>query len=292
MVDYVQLIGRAVAKLSPNTREQRLALYDRARGTLADKLRANDPILSHTDLRAEQTALEAAILRVERDAVSRSASPQPRPTYERYEYRDRPPLKDSRNRLRIVAGTFGVALILIVGAAAYSFWPRSLDDVRTIAKPRNVSSISGPTDTKSDYVRLRQLVYYRTNQPVGTIVVDKSQTFLYVVQPNLSALRYSIGVGTQCAALAGLYHVVRKEEFTGGKQSGQQSAATVIDPTRNALGSRVLYLDKEDYRIHGFDTSTRLSLPEGCIWLVNDDVIYLYDRTPLKTRVIVADQPN
>src|SRR6516164_8474206 len=128
MVDYVQLIGRAVAKLSPNTREQRLALYDRARGTL--------------------------------------------------------------------------------------------DDVRTIAKPRNVSSISVPTDTKSDYVRLRQLVYYRTNQPVGTIVVDKSQTFLYVVQPNLSALRYSIGVGTQCAALAGLYHVVRKEEFTDGKQSG------------------------------------------------------------------------
>ena len=292
MVDYVQLIGRAVAKLNPNTREQRQELYERARKTLADKLRVNDPILLHTDLRAEQTALEAAILRVERDAVSRAAPPQPRPTYERYDYRGRPPLKDSRKRLRIVAGTFGVALILIVGATAYSFWPRSLDEVRTIAKPRNVFSISVPTDTKSDYVRLRQLVYYRTNQPVGTIVVDKSQTFLYVVRPNLSALRYSIGVGTQCAALAGLYHVVRKEEFTDGKQSGQQSAAPVIDATRNALGSRVLYLDKEDYRIHGFDTSTGLSLPEGCIWLVNDDVIYLYDRTPLKTRVIVADQPN
>jgi L,D-transpeptidase catalytic domain len=289
MVDYVQLIGRAVAKLSPNTREQRQALYDRARRTLAEKLRANDPILSHTDLRAEQAALEAAILRVEKDAVNRAAPPQPQHTYERYEYRDRPPLKDSRKRLRIVASAFGVALILIVGAAAYSFWPHNLDEVRTIAKSRNVSSISVPTDTKSDYVRLRQLVYYRTNQPVGTIVVDKSQTFLYVVRPNLSALRYSIGVGTQCAALAGLYHVVRKEEFTGGKQSGQQS---VIDPTRNALGSRVLYLDKEDHRIHGFDTSTGLSLPEGCIWLVNDDVIYLYDRTPLETRVIVADQPN
>jgi lipoprotein-anchoring transpeptidase ErfK/SrfK len=133
-----------------------------------------------------------------------------------------------------------------------------------------------PPETRTNYVRLRQLVYYRSNQPVGTIVVDKTQTFLYVVRPNVSALRYSIGVGTECTALAGLYHVVRKEELPGG--SG--------DP----LGARVLYLDK-DYRIHGLNASTATGqrLSDGCIRLVNDDLIYLYDRTPLENRVVVSN---
>jgi lipoprotein-anchoring transpeptidase ErfK/SrfK len=106
-------------------------------------------------------------------------------------------------------------------------------------------------------------------------VVDKSQTFLYVVRPNLSALRYSIGVGTECTALSGLYHVARKEELPGAKQP--------------ALGSRVIYLDKDDYRIHGLEGSARPSLSEGCIRLINDDVIYLYNHTPLQTRVVVAN---
>ena len=51
------------------------------------------------------------------------------------------------------------------------------------------------------YVYLRQPVYYRTTHPVGTIVVDKQQSFLYVVRPSLSALRYGIGVGSDCIDL-------------------------------------------------------------------------------------------
>ena len=290
MVDYVQLISRAVATLDPNTREARQALYQRARQTLVDKLRSIDPALSHTNLETERAALESAIQQVERDAVRRAVPPQRQPaqdrtqdrtqerTQERYNYRDRPPLKDPRNWLRTAAVALGVLLIFAVGVGIYSFWPRSLDDVRSMAKQRTVSSTSEPAEIKSDFVRLRQLVYYRTTQPVGTIVVDKSQTFLYVVRPNLSALRYSIGVGTECTALSGLYHVARKEELPGGKQSGQQPP-----------DSPVLYLDKADYRIHGFDGSARISLPEGCIRLIKDDVVYLYNHTPLETRVVVAN---
>ena len=283
MVDYVQLISRAVASLDPNTREARQALYQRARQTLVDKLSSIDPTLSHTDLKAERAALESAILQVERDAVRRTAPPQRQPAQdraqerkqERYDYRDRPPLKDPRNWLRTAAVALGVVLVFAAGASIYSFWPRSLDDVRNIAKQRNISSTSEPAEVKSDFVRMRQLVYYRTTQPEGTIVVDKPQTFLYVVRPNLSALRYSIGVGTECTALSGLYHVARKEELPGAKQS--------------ALGSRVLYLDKDDYRIHGFESSTRPTLSEGCIRLIDDDVKYLYSHTPLETRVVVAN---
>jgi lipoprotein-anchoring transpeptidase ErfK/SrfK len=281
MVDYVQLMSRAVATLDPDTREARQALYQRARQTLVDKLRSIDPNLSHTDLNAERAALESAIQQVERDAVRRAGPPRRRQTQERIDYRDRPSLRGTGKWLRAAAVAIGVVLLFATAAAVYSFWPRSLDDVRSMAKQRSVSSMSESAETKSDFVRLRQLVYYRTTQPVGTIVVDKSQTFLYVVRPNLAALRYSIGVGTECTALAGLYHVARKEALPGAKQTGEQTT----DPP----GSRVLYLDKADYRIHGFDGSARISLPEGCIRLINDDVIYLYNHTPLETRVVVAN---
>ena len=217
MADYYPLLARAVGSLNPNTSEQRRALYDRARKTLVDQLRKQDPTLANTDVKAESAALDAAIQRVERDFMRRAAPPpaspprqsRPGPVHEAAAeaagYRDLPPLTDTGKRWRILAGVGVVALLLIGGVAAYTYLPRS-----------------------------RQLVYYRTNQPVGTLVVDKTQTFLYVVRPNVSALRYNIGVGPECIALSGLYRVVRKEE--PAKQSG------------DALGARVLYLDK-DYRI-------------------------------------------
>src|SRR5262245_43087562 len=287
MADYFPLLARAVSALSPNTREQRYALYERARKTLVEKL--SDSGLQHADLRAESAALEAAIQRVEMDAMRRAAPPPPpRPQPPRPQpkparkartapptgYQDITPLRDTRKPLRIAAGALVAALILGAGFAVYQYWPHTLSEVRTIATTKSVAVAEQEGD-KSDYVRLRQLVYYRTNQPVGTIMVDKSQTFLYVVRPNMSALRYNIGIGTECTTLAGLYHVVRKEE-----QSGEASA----------LGARVLYLDK-DSRIHGSEPSTaaRRSLPDGCIRLVNDDVIYLYDRTPLESRVVVSN---
>jgi lipoprotein-anchoring transpeptidase ErfK/SrfK len=94
-------------------------------------------------------------------------------------------------------------------------------------------------------------------------------------------LRYSIGVGAECITLAGLYHVVRKESF-GGNDPAEKSLS--------ALGARVIYLDK-DSRIHGSNASTATArpVPDGCIRLDNDDVVYLYDRTPLESRVVVSN---
>src|SRR5262249_27309192 len=278
MVDYYSILSRAVASLRPNTGEQRRALYQRARQTLVDKFRAVDPGSSHADLRTESAALEAAIQRIERDAArpserefvhgatsARAANP-PRRTPPARRSSDIGPLKDTRKPLRIAAGALGAIIVLAAGAAIYSYWPRSLEDLRSMSIARPVAATMEEPAAKSGYVNLRQLVYYRTNQPVGTIVVDKTQTFLYVVRPNVSALRYSIGVGPECVTLAGLFHVVRKESS---------------DPA-----PRVLYLDKV-YRIPGSPAAPPANA--DCIRLVNDDVIYLYDRTPLESRVVVSN---
>jgi hypothetical protein len=291
MADYYPLIARAVGTLNPNTPEQRRALYDRARRTLVDQLRIKDPTLTQTDVKAESAALDAAIQRVERDFARPAAPPPPRPRPrpgpppahavpdEPPGYGDLSPLADTGKRWRLLIGAGVAALLIIGGVVAYSYMPRNLSAVRsdmhtmaTAQKSAAVAAAETPED-KSNYVRMRQLVYYRTNQPVGTLVVDKNQTFLYVVRPNVSALRYNIGVGPECTTLSGLFHVVRKEE---PKQSG------------DALGARVLYLDK-DYRIHGSSAAIPSGKLAGCIRLVDDDVIYLYDRTPLESRVVVAN---
>jgi L,D-transpeptidase catalytic domain len=297
MVDYVSFLNRAVAALNPNTRELRQALYDRARKTLIEKLRASNPTLSNADLSAESAALEASIRRVEADAVRRAAPP-PRPNlaYETDdtpldEYQDRPPLTDTRKRWRVVAGGFGALVILLAGAASYAYWPRVLASAQSLLHERTVKAPAIQPADDTSYIRMRQLVYYRTNYPVGTIIVDKSQTFLYVVRPMLAALRYSIGVGPECTTLVGFYHVVRKEESPIWNAPSQKSTDAAYDPMKNPFGARALDLN-EDYRIHGTNASPTFVQPllKRCIGLVNDDVIDLYDRTPLGSRVVVLPE--
>jgi hypothetical protein len=69
-IDYYSLIARAVSKLPSNTAEERQALYEQARATLANQLRLHDPPLSGSEIASERFALEAAFLRVEEDTPS------------------------------------------------------------------------------------------------------------------------------------------------------------------------------------------------------------------------------
>ncbi len=297
MVDYFPILFRAVAELNPNTSERRQVLYDRARKALIEKIRADDPQLSDMDLRAESAALEAAIRRIESDLTRRAAPPQPSPAYATYdapveEYHDRPPLRDTRKRLRIAAGVVGVMIVVVGGVAVYSFWPRiTIPTTRGLLYSQRVTEPAVQAAADRSYVYMRQIVYYRTSYPVGTIVVDKSQTFLYVVQPRLAALRYTIGIGSECSKMVGLYRVVRKEEWPGWTASSQQMPDAASERKKSPFGARALDLN-QDYRIQG----TNESLTDGqraikrCIRLANGDVIDLYERAPLGSRVVVLPQ--
>jgi lipoprotein-anchoring transpeptidase ErfK/SrfK len=308
MVDYFPVLNRAVEALDPDTQEARRALYDRARRAMIDGLRNSDPTLSDTDLKTQTLALEAAIRRVEAAALQRAAQPRPGQAIEQppptpayrppppavsedeappeEDYGDRPPLEDSRKPLRLIAAAAGVFAVLIAGVAAYTFWPGSS---ATPPSQRSVAAKRGDPDAAgaAPYVYLRQPVYFRSNHPAGTIVVDKQQNFLYVVRPSLSALRYGIGVGPDCTTAAGLYQIVRKEEWPGLK--GRQ--ASDEERSKNPLGARALYLSSEPSRIHGTNSPSTIGRPAplGCIRLSNDDVIHLYERSPLETRVVVLN---
>jgi len=150
---------------------------------------------------------------------------------------------------------------------------------------------------------LRQEVSYPTDQPPGTVVVDPQNHFLYLVQDNGRALRYGVGVGKAGLAWSGTAHVGYKRQWPRwtptsdmiGREPdryGPWSKGMDGGP-QNPLGARALYLFKDGkdtlYRIHGTTEpwSIGKSMSSGCIRMLNQDVIDLFQRVPTGTKVVV-----
>ena len=141
----------------------------------------------------------------------------------------------------------------------------------------------------------RQEVAYDGPQRPGTIVVDTPNRYLYLVQPGGRALRYGIGVGRPGFTWAGLKTVSRKAEWPDWIPPAEMLARRPDLPRhmaggpQNPLGARALYLGSSLYRIHGTNEPHTIgqNVSSGCIRMMNEDVIDLYERTPVGTRVEV-----
>lgn len=146
----------------------------------------------------------------------------------------------------------------------------------------------------------RQMVSYRTNEAPGTIIVQSSERFLYVVQPNGRAIRYGIGVGRDGFRWQGLLRITRKQEWPDWTPPPEMIERQPYLPRfmaggpGNPLGARALYLGATVYRIHGTNQPQTIgtAVSSGCFRLVNADVIDLYDRIQVGTKVIVRQQPE
>ena len=146
----------------------------------------------------------------------------------------------------------------------------------------------------------RQLVFFRTAEPAGTVVVFTSQRFLYVVQGNNRALRYGIGVGREGFQWAGLLKISRKAEWPDWTPPPEMIARQPYLPRfmaggpGNPMGARALYLGTTIYRLHGTNQPQTIghAVSSGCFRLVNDDIIDLYERVPVGTKVVVRHAPE
>jgi lipoprotein-anchoring transpeptidase ErfK/SrfK len=146
----------------------------------------------------------------------------------------------------------------------------------------------------------RQMVSYRTSEAPGTVIVQSSERFLYVVQPNGRAIRYGIGVGRDGFRWQGLLRITRKQEWPDWTPPPEMIERQPYLPRfmaggpGNPLGARALYLGTTVYRIHGTNQPQTIgtAVSSGCFRLVNADVIDLYDRIPVGTKVIVRQQPE
>jgi lipoprotein-anchoring transpeptidase ErfK/SrfK len=141
----------------------------------------------------------------------------------------------------------------------------------------------------------RQIVSYPTSESAGTIVIDTPHTYLYYVLGGGRAIRYGIGVGREGFTWSGAESIVRKSEWPDWTPPPEMIARQPYLPRfmaggpSNPLGARAMYLGNTIYRIHGTNApesiGTRVS--SGCIRLLNADVMDLYSRVNVGTKVVV-----
>jgi len=141
----------------------------------------------------------------------------------------------------------------------------------------------------------RQLVEYRGSEPPGTVIIDTPHFFLYLVLDGSRALRYGIGVGRPGFTWAGVKSISAKREWPDWHPPDEMLARRPDLPRYmpggpdNPLGARALYLGSTLYRIHGSNEpwSIGTQVSSGCIRLRNADIVDLYGRVKVGTKVVV-----
>jgi lipoprotein-anchoring transpeptidase ErfK/SrfK len=168
------------------------------------------------------------------------------------------------------------------------------DPTHMAAFPPDVRPETGPKKELPPQFR-RTLVDYPTKEAAGTIIVDTPNTYLYLVLGNGKALRYGIGVGREGFTWSGVQQVTKMAEWPDWNPPEEMIVRQPYLPRfmaggeTNPLGARALYLGKTVYRIHGTNQPSTIGtfVSSGCIRLTNEDVMDLYSRVKVGTRVLV-----
>jgi lipoprotein-anchoring transpeptidase ErfK/SrfK len=141
----------------------------------------------------------------------------------------------------------------------------------------------------------KQIVSYSTRESPGTVIVDTPNTYLYYVLGGGKAVRYGIGVGREGFTWSGVKSVERKAEWPDWSPPPEMIARQPYLPRwvaggpSNPLGARALYIGGTMYRIHGTNAPSSIgqNVSSGCIRMLNEDVIDLYNRVNVGAKVVV-----
>jgi lipoprotein-anchoring transpeptidase ErfK/SrfK len=156
-----------------------------------------------------------------------------------------------------------------------------------------------PVQPQMNPIFLPQTVAYSGPEKPGTIVIDTRQNFLFLVEVNGQARRYGVGTGKPGFEWAGTHKVTQKREWPDWrppaemiareKAKGRHLPVHMAGGPENPLGARALYLGSTLYRIHGTNQPWTIggAVSSGCIRMRNEDVIDLYERVGVGTRVVV-----
>jgi lipoprotein-anchoring transpeptidase ErfK/SrfK len=214
-------------------------------------------------------------------------------------------------RRQFIAGGAGLGALALAGCAT-----------TTATNPSATSDVIGSPNARAMYAALpnekfaipavkldklksshyRKLVGDPTGERPGTVVVDTKQRYLYLVRDDGTALRYGVGIGREGFAWSGSARIAAKRKWPTWTPPSEMIAREPelaqwrkgMPPSlSNPLGSRALYIfqDGRDtlYRLHGTHEvwSIGRAVSSGCVRLLNQDVIDLYDRVPVNTAIVV-----
>ena len=166
-------------------------------------------------------------------------------------------------------------------------------------QPASIARRQKPAKSQIDPQFLPQMIAYETKEKPGTIVIDTNNRFLYLVTGNGDARRYGVGVGKPGFEWAGEHRITRKAEWPNWtppqEMIAREAARGHYLPARmdggpeNPLGARAMYLGSTLYRIHGTNAPWTIGygVSSGCIRMRNEDVVDLYERVKVGTKVVV-----
>ncbi len=173
------------------------------------------------------------------------------------------------------------------GAQMFAYAPQ--------AQPQ-IEALDEDADVKEVRPELRRtLVDYRGKEAAGTIIVDTPNKFLYYVMGGGKAMRYGIGVGRDGFTWSGVHAISRKAEWPDWYPPQEMIARQPYLPRMtaggpgNPLGARAMYIGSTVYRIHGTNAPHTIgqNVSSGCIRMMNEDVIDLYSRVQVGSKVVV-----
>jgi lipoprotein-anchoring transpeptidase ErfK/SrfK len=289
-VDYYALISKAVAGKDAAARD---AIYNDARNLIRRSHLTREAASSHA------AALEDAIQRIEDELAAENAQSADDIREVLKPERKWKPLAIAASVVVGIVGlsVLGYGYVVSKGPVSASVTAPSSKAARgrddAIMADLKPGVDGGSTGDGLPFAYQRQVVFYRTTIVAGSIVVDRENRFLYLIDTNNSARRYGIGIAQECQKGGSFFHVANKMEWPEWKSPG--SSVTDADTLRasaghpgSPLGARALLLDKPGLLIHGTNSPKTIGhlVASGCIRLVNDDVEDLYKRVSLETRVV------
>jgi lipoprotein-anchoring transpeptidase ErfK/SrfK len=200
------------------------------------------------------------------------------------------------SRASILSGVSLFACVLMSGAAHAQALGYAPNDPG--AFPQGYVASAPATENEDSVLpeRLRRTVInFETSEAPGTIVIDTGNTVLYYVLGGGRAIRYGVGVGRQGFTWSGVQTIARKAEWPDWYPPSEMIARQPYLPrfvaggTGNPLGARAMYLGNSEYRIHGTNDPTTIGkfVSSGCIRMTNEDVIDLFGRVTVGSKVVV-----
>ena len=194
-------------------------------------------------------------------------------------------------------------MLMLIGAgpnpAAHAAAPMNLLPKIDFLDPDNPDLVPIKGEEQLAKNLQRTPVFFRSQYPVGSIVVDTTERYLYFIDAPNHALRYGIAVGKEGFQWDGLLKVSKKaqwpdwrpppEMIAREKKKGRNLPSVVPGGPTNPLGARAIYLGYTQYRIHGTTQPKSIgkAASSGCFRMLNEHVIDLYDRVKVGAWVVV-----
>src|SRR5437588_5487321 len=204
------------------------------------------------------------------------------------------------NRRSFLLGSAGLGALGLAGCATTNDMSEAKKIYGPVADKR--FDIPAVDVSKLDAKYVRRTVRYDSKEAPGTIIVDPGKYHVYRIEGDGNATRYGANVGRDGFRWSGEAYVGRKAEWPiwtppremiARQPEARKYAGGMAPGLDNPLGARTLYLYQNGrytlYTIYSTSDPETIGsgITSGCTGLLTQDMMDLYSRTPVKTKVVV-----